>query len=119
MVYDFGPRLAALRKARGWTQKYVANRIDMSSSVIGAYESDAVIPSLDAAAALASTFGVSLDYLVDGDKSRCLSAKDLTDDQVQLVTDLVHELSVPTGHSPLMSEEQSALLRRIIAEFTK
>lgn len=119
MVYEFGPRVLRLRRKRGWSQSDLARRIEKSSSTVSAYESDTVTPSLEAAAALADVFGVSVDYLIRGDKSRILSAQGLTDGQMQLVVELVQELCRPTGRGPLMNETQTRLLALLVAEFVR
>lgn len=119
MVYDFGPRVLEQRKKRGWSQSELAHRIEKSSSTISAYESDTVMPSLEAASNLADVFGVSVDYLIQGNKSRSISAQGLTDEQMQLAVELVQELTHPTGHGPMMSEMQMRLLALLVAEFVK
>lgn len=119
MVYDFGPRVLRLRKKRGWSQGDLAHRIRKSSSTISAYESDIVMPSLEAASDLADAFGVSVDYLIQGNKSRIISAEGLTDEQMQLAVELVQELSHPTSHGPMMNETQTRLLSLLVAEFVK
>ncbi len=119
MVYDFGPRLVALRRKRGWSQRDVAQRIGKSDSAIGTYENDTAMPSLETAAALADVFGVSLDYLLEGDKCRTLSVKKLTEEQMRLVTELVQEFAERTGRPPQMSPVQEKLLSRVITEFIK
>ncbi len=119
MVYDFASRLIMLRKKRGWSQQDVAQRIGKSDSAIGTYENDTAMPSLEAAAALADVFGVSLDYLLEGEKSRTVSVKGLTDAQACLLTELAQEFAAPTGHGPMMSASQERLLSRVVAEFVK
>lgn len=119
MVYDFASRLIALRKKRAWSQKDVAQRIGKSDSAIGTYENDTAMPSLETAAALADVFGVSLDYLLEGEKSRTISVKGVTDMQICLLMELAQEFAAPTGHGPMMSSSQERLLSRVIAEFVK
>lgn len=119
MVYNFSERIVELRKKRGWSQRDLARRIGKSASAVGTYETDTAVPSLEVASALADSFGVSLDYLLEGEKAQTLSLKKLSEKQTQLVTELVQEFSAPSGHGPEMSETQLQLLRRVIAEFVK
>lgn len=62
----FGIRLKELRKQKGWTQKQVANLLDVRYSHLNKYESGMHIPPIERLIQLADIFGVSLDYLVMG-----------------------------------------------------
>ena len=57
-------RLKELRAHSGWTQKQIADAIEVSSVSIQRFEYGTVRPSLDTLIALADLFNVSLDYLV-------------------------------------------------------
>lgn len=61
-----GPRIAALRKARGFSQAELAQKLKISSSAVGMYEQGRREPSADMLVALAELFGVSTDYLLTG-----------------------------------------------------
>lgn len=45
--------------------------------------------------------------------------KGLTNDQVQLITELAQELVMPTSHGAKMSTKQQELLARIIENFVR
>jgi transcriptional regulator with XRE-family HTH domain len=62
----FGTRLKALRKQKGWTQKELANRLDIRYSHLNKYENGMHAPPLEKLTQLADIFDVSLDYLVMG-----------------------------------------------------
>ena len=62
----FGIRLKELRKQKGWTQKQVANMLDVRYSHLNKYESGMHIPPIERLIQLADIFEVSLDYLVMG-----------------------------------------------------
>lgn len=119
MVYEFGPRLLKLRKARGWSQKDLAERIGVSDSALGNYENDTVGPTLAVAAAMADTFSVSLDYIAEGEKACTVTAKGLSDEQLQLLTELVQEFAHSSGRGAQLSGQQKELLARIIEQFTR
>ena len=53
-----------LRKEKGWSQSYLANKSNVSREMISKYERDIAIPSVDAAKKIADSLEVSLDYLV-------------------------------------------------------
>lgn len=57
-------RLAALRTARGWTQKELGERLGVSTSTIGMCESNRREPSNTLLVKIAQLFGVSTDYLL-------------------------------------------------------
>jgi transcriptional regulator with XRE-family HTH domain len=61
---DFGTRLAALRKARGFTQVQLAEAIGTTQRAISYYETEAGYPPMPAVAALAQALGVSTDELM-------------------------------------------------------
>ena len=62
-VYDLGLRIRKLRRNRNWTQRDVAERIQVTKETIYRYENNLLTPSLDSAIRLALLFNVSLDYL--------------------------------------------------------
>lgn len=119
MIFDFPKRLIMLRERKGWSQQNLAARAGVSDSAIGQYERDISLPTLQKAATIADALDVSLDYLAEGEKSRTLSLKGLTDEQVQLLTDLVIELKQTRPRSTLLSTEKQLLLARLIQQFVQ
>ena len=77
----FGARLAALRKAAGMNQNQLAQILKISSSAVGMYEQGRREPSLGTLAAIADTFGVSIDFLVTG--------KPATEEETQVMENLI------------------------------
>lgn len=63
-MFDFGTHLKAIRKAKGLTQKQLAQEIGASESGVQNYELGVRKPTYDMLIALADYFDVSLDYLV-------------------------------------------------------
>lgn len=61
---DFKERLKELRQQRGVSQAVLADRLGMSKSTIGAYETGDITPSLEALNALADFFNVDINYLL-------------------------------------------------------
>jgi len=57
-------RLKELRKKRGLSQVALAERLGLSKSTIGAYETGDITPSVEALNAIADFFNVDLDYLL-------------------------------------------------------
>ena len=61
----FGEKLQKLRKESQFSQKDLGDRIGTSGQIIGRYEKDKMIPSIEVVKRIADTFNVSIDYLVD------------------------------------------------------
>ena len=62
----FAKRIKELRQEKGWSQEELGKLVGVSSRVIGYYESGERFPKAqETLVALAQTFGVSLDYLLD------------------------------------------------------
>lgn len=61
-----GARIAALRRAAGWNQAELAQRLGISPSAVGMYEQGRREPSADMLVRLSRVLGVSVDYLLTG-----------------------------------------------------
>jgi len=59
-----GKIITDLRNDKAWSQTDLAEQSGVSRVMIGKYEREEAVPSLDAAKKIADAFGVSLDYLV-------------------------------------------------------
>jgi transcriptional regulator with XRE-family HTH domain len=64
----FGARLKELRKQKGWTQKELANQLDIRFSQLNKYECGMHIPPIERLIQLSDILGVTLDYLVMGNR---------------------------------------------------
>ncbi|MBQ8555410.1 MAG: helix-turn-helix transcriptional regulator [Clostridia bacterium] len=63
----FGEKLQHLRKARGWTQEELAQRVGVSRQSMSKWEGDAALPDTANVVVLADLFGVTMDYLLRED----------------------------------------------------
>lgn len=61
-----GARIAALRRAQGWSQSELARRLQVSPSAVGMYEQGRREPAAEVLVRLSREFGVSVDYLLTG-----------------------------------------------------
>lgn len=68
MAHSIGKTIAELRKAKGWTQIELAEKLQVSDKAISKWEKDSGAPSVEFFPALADVFGVSIDYLMTGKK---------------------------------------------------
>ena len=59
-------QIQAFRKARGWSQPDLANKIGAHHTMVGRYERGEMTPAVDIVAKLAEVFGVTLDHLFHG-----------------------------------------------------
>lgn len=62
---NIGERIIRLRKEKGWSQNELAKMLGTSGPIIGRYERNEMVPSVEVAKNLADAFGTTLDYLVD------------------------------------------------------
>jgi transcriptional regulator with XRE-family HTH domain len=61
-----GRRIADCRERRGWKQKTLAERADLSVTFLSEVENDHRAPGSDALLRLSEALGASLDYLMKG-----------------------------------------------------
>lgn len=66
MAHSIGKTIATLRKARGWTQLELAEKLQVSDKTISKWEKDGGSPSIEFFPILAKIFDVSIDYLMTG-----------------------------------------------------
>lgn len=88
-IKDMGNRIKKLRISKGYTQQDLAKRLNVTKSVISAYETGQRSPSYEILIGISSIFKVSTDYLLGVDNGSTLSLSGLTDDQQAAVTYLV------------------------------
>jgi transcriptional regulator with XRE-family HTH domain len=72
-----GKIIADLRNEKKWSQTELADQSEVSRVMIGKYEREEAIPSIEAAKKIADAFEVSLDYLVGEGMNAKLDKKTL------------------------------------------
>ena len=65
---SIGSNLTAARKAKGFTQEQLAERLGVSFQAVSAWERDAYLPEAGKLAALASALNISADLLLRGER---------------------------------------------------
>ena len=60
---DFGNTVVTLRKEQGISQTALAKKLGIHKNVLGRYERNEVLPSIEIARKIADILDVSLDYL--------------------------------------------------------
>lgn len=69
-----GEKILSLRKARGWSQEELAERVGVSRQAVSRWEADSAKPDADKIISVCDLFGISADYLLrdlaDGETQR-------------------------------------------------
>lgn len=89
---NMGDKLKSLRIEKKLTQKQVADRIGLAISAVSSYESGSRYPSYDVLVRLAHIFHVSTDYLLGMTDKRNVDVTGLSDDEIEVVSQLVEML---------------------------
>ena len=67
MEMNLHTKLASLRKQKGLTQTDLAEKLNVSRQAISKWEGGVAVPSTENLRVLSELYGVSLDYLLNGD----------------------------------------------------
>lgn len=71
-----GTRICELRKAKGFTQEYVAEQLGISRQAVSKWEQDITSPDTKNLIALASLLGTSIEYIATGNAGNLSAAPD-------------------------------------------
>jgi transcriptional regulator with XRE-family HTH domain len=63
-VFNYDFRMASIRKSKGYTQQFLADKLNTKAQVISRYETQASMPTLDRLVEIARILDVTLDQLV-------------------------------------------------------
>lgn len=72
----FGERIAAARHERGLSQRALADMLGIEYASLHRYENNKIVPSVKIAARIAEALGVTIDFLVNGQKEGVVTAND-------------------------------------------
>jgi len=95
LAYELAEKLRDLRLQSKLSPKEVAKRLEVSPSVVSAYETSERTPSVEVLLALASLYKCSSDYLLGLERTapqRTLDVTGLSDDQVNALQELVRTM---------------------------
>ncbi len=92
---SIGEFLAALRKAHGYTQREVADRLDVSNRTVSSWECNSALPDILLLPAIAELYGVTADEILAGERK-----------------------PAPAGENVLSDRSERNLLKRKLAKFT-
>lgn len=91
-VYDFGLTLKKLRIECGFTQEFVAERLDVKRNTISNYENNTQTPPIDKLKLLAGLYNTSTDFILGLNKKKPVYLEDLSDRHKQLVAYIIQNL---------------------------
>lgn len=96
MIYGLPDKLKMLRKQNDYSQRQIADIIDVSPSIISGYETGERTPSVEKLIALANLYHVSTDYLLGIDRvygESALNTSRLTERQLFALRNLIDTIN--------------------------
>lgn len=85
-------KIKSLRKARGWTQAELGQKVSLSRTGINAWEQGLSMPSTAMLVELAKVFAVSTDYLLGLDSVKSIDVSGLSERDVAILAELAERL---------------------------
>lgn len=95
MIKDLPVKLKALRIKYGYSQKQVADKLQISLSIVSGYETGERTPSTDVLLSLSYLFNCSTDYLLGKQSSApqfVIDTSGLTDNQIVAIINLIKSI---------------------------
>lgn len=89
---SIGNRIKELRKEKGMTQTQLAEKLNMTKSIVSAYETDVKSPSYNSLIKISEIFNVTTDYLLGTENRKSIDLEGLSDVQIDLIKNLIYEL---------------------------
>ena len=86
-----GEKIKTLREESRYTQKELAERLNMAKASISAYERDVRQPPIDVVISLARVFNVSTDYLLLGKENMLIEVTGLNEQQRNHIRELTNQ----------------------------
>ncbi len=119
-VYNFGLILRDLRIKKGLKQSELGKLLGVVDSTVSKYEKSPNPPDGATIRKISEVLGVSCDYLLGREPAGTISFFKLTDDQTEIVKDLVELFRKQNGSvKNKLASEQYEMLGRIAASFTE
>lgn len=117
-MFDFGERLKGLRKEKGYSQKKLAAKLNVSQNTVLRWENNYKSPTLHNLIELSVLLETSLDYLAGIETKRPVITDRLTQEQITILNMLVLEFQFRRKGSGL-TQRQMNVLNELIIAFTK
>ncbi len=93
MIKGLPEKLKNLRQKYGYSQKDVAEKLELSTSVVSAYETGERTPSTEILLSISYLYNVSTDYLLgraNKQPSTLIDASGLTDIQIKAINTMIN-----------------------------
>lgn len=100
MIKGLPEKLQTLRLKYGYSQKQVADKLEISPSIVSGYETGERTPSTDVLLSLSNIYHCSTDYLLGKELSNppiILDVEGLTDEQIQAIQNLIDSIKGTTN----------------------
>lgn len=91
-MVNFGNTLKTLRLRDSLTQAQLAQKLQLTKSVISAYETGLRLPSYDVLIQIAKIFNVSTDYLLGLERKYELDLSGLTQPEIDALLNLIRAM---------------------------
>ncbi len=91
-MVDFGNKLRELRRLNNMTQQVLADKLNVTKSVVSYYELSERYPSPDVLVKLSDIFHVSTDYLLGIEKNKTVDVSGLKEEEIRSVIIMVEAL---------------------------
>lgn len=118
-MYQLGERIRATRKRNNITQKQLADILGIKAATFSRYENNEIDPPIPNLCKIASALRVSVDYLCGLESSATMSTIGLTSEQKALLENVSEQFRKNNRPAKKMTDEQCALIGRIVEEFIK
>ena len=88
-MINFGNKLKLLRLQDNMTQEQLAQKLNLTTSVISAYETGLRLPSYDVLIRIAKIFNVSTDYLLGLEHKQEVDLSGLSQEEINALLNLI------------------------------
>lgn len=88
-MINFGNKLKILRLQDNMTQEQLAQKLNLTKSVISAYETGLRLPSYDVLIRIAKIFNVSTDYLLGLEHKQEVDLSGLSQEEINALLNLI------------------------------
>lgn len=88
-MIEFGIKLKTLRTKHHFTQESLAEQLNVTKSMISAYENNLRMPSYDILIHIAQIFNVSTDYLLGLNNKNTVDLSGLTSNEIDAIRNLI------------------------------
>lgn len=82
---SLGSRLRCSRERMGFSQGFVAQRLDLHRTTIGKYENNECVPSVDILSKLIEFYCEDANYILYGKTKKCINVSEIPENTIQKI----------------------------------